>query len=231
LYIIVWFVPGHNYQRSNFSLAIFTAALDNLFVSGLAPQAFHPHMSPLAPGPPTYSSAGMPHSNSNSSPLPYSTSPAAANGQRSSPPLPYLPAARRQEMNSSPEGSIPTDPSPLPMASAAGDSPQAMTPPPPLIFGGSMNGSGWPHSSFFNLSNSPQHRSQQQQQQSMQHHQMLMGQFRPAVPPFGGAFSPFQVPLVDSGLMCFLILADLDPDPAFQVRADPPHPDFFMNKN
>jgi hypothetical protein len=76
------------------------------------------------------------------------------------------------------------------MATAAADSPQAVTPPPPLIFGGV--GNGWPHSSFFQLSNnSPQHRSQQQQ--PLSHHQLLLGQMRPAVPPFGSAFSPFQV--------------------------------------
>ena len=128
----------------------------------------------------TYNGPGVigPSSNLNS-PLP------------SSPPLPYLPPARRHD-NSSPEGSIPTAPSPLPVASNAADSPLAVTPPPMLI--GSMGGGGWPNSSFFNLSSSPQHHRGYQQQQ--QQHQLLMGQLRPAVPPFGGAFSPFQVNLV-----------------------------------
>ena len=146
-----------------------------------------------------FSGAGMtplPHTNNNS-PLPFPP----ATQQRSSPPLPYLPDARRQEVNSSPEGSIPTAPSPLPMASTNGDSPPAITP-PPLIFGGV---GGWPNSSFFNLSNSsPQHRSQQHQQQQ----QLLMGQMRPAVPPFGGAFSPFQVqtfPLIFRWLLFIFI--------------------------
>jgi hypothetical protein len=163
-----------------------------ILLLGLAPQALHHHLPPGALGAAPFPGAGLPLANSNNSPLPSSTSPASGNALCSSPPLPYLPAARRQEMNSSPEGSIPTAPSPLPMASAPGDSPEALTPPPPLIFGGSVNGGGWPNSSFFNLSNSPQHFNQQQPH-SVQHHQILMGQLRPAVPPFSGAFSPFQV--------------------------------------
>jgi hypothetical protein len=151
--------------------------------TGLAPQSFH-HPLPGAGLGGAFSGPaggiGPPLSNINS-PLP--TSPA---GLRVSPPLPYLPPARRQEVNSSPEGSIPTAPSPLPMASVVTDSPQAVTPPPPLLIG--TVGGGWPNSSFFHLPNSPQHRGQQQQQNPLG-----LGQLRPAVPPFGGAFSPFQV--------------------------------------
>jgi hypothetical protein len=152
---------------------------------GLAPQPLHHPLAGLGgafSGPPA-GIIGGPSSSTLNSPL------------LSSPPLPYLPPARRQDVNSSPEGSIPTAPSPLAIA----DSPQAVTPPPPLLIGGhvgSGGGGGWPSSSFFHLAannnSSPQHRAGHQQHQHITP-LSLMGQLRPAVPPFGGPFSPFQV--------------------------------------